>query len=172
MNVLEKIKRIPNVKVENVEDILQEPTNFVKRNVELSKDTYQTIAYYDIYKGNDKGKRIELYIGACFDGSSEQYVPYFGVKSANADYSYDSLDEAVKCFKSKSFEHELKSVYRVYQAKLKAEDETIQFCVSAVREVSFIEDVKNGLYSIDLDTLTLIKETEDRNEARAMATEF
>lgn len=172
MNVLEKIKRIPNVELENVEDILQEPTDFVKRNIELSQDTYLTIAYYDIYKGNDKGEQIELYMDACFDGSPEQYVPYYGVKSVDTDYIFDSLDEAVKCFNNEAFKQETKVVYRVYQAKLKDEDETIQFCVSNVREVSFIEEVKKGYFLIELDTLTLIKETEDRNEARAMATEF
>lgn len=172
MDVLKIINCIPNVETESVEDILQDPASFIKRNKELFLNTYQPIAYYEVCKGNHKGEQLELYMDACFDGSPEQYVPYYGVKGINTEYTFDSLDEAAKRFRSEALEQEMKSVYRVYQAKLKNDGDTIQFCVSLVREVSFIEDVKKGQYLIDLDTLTLIKETEDRNEARAMATEF
>ncbi|WP_121616841.1 hypothetical protein [Virgibacillus halodenitrificans] len=172
MNVKNLLSRIPNVVMEDVEDVFKNPADFVKRKKSLFEETYQPIAYYNIHKGNDKGGQIELYLDTCFDGSSEQYVPFFGVKSVNVEYTYDSLEEAAKLFKKEAIQHETKSVYRVYDAKLKNEEETIQFCVSSVRELSFIEDVKKGRILIELDTLTLIKETENRNEARAMATEF
>lgn len=63
-------------------------------------------------------------------------------------------------------------LYRVYDAKLKDEDEQIRFCISSIREVSFREEVKKGEFLIDLESMKLVLETEDRNVARAMATEF
>lgn len=62
--------------------------------------------------------------------------------------------------------------FRVYKGRHSLDHDEIQFMVSSLREPSFREDIRKGEFLIDEDSLVLIHETSDRNEARAMATEF
>ena len=67
--------------------------------------------------------------------------------------------------------------YNVYEANLTDEkgkrlNEKIRFCTSTLRWPTLKEEIKNKERLIDEETLKMIYVTEDRNEARRMATEF
>jgi hypothetical protein len=178
MDVIQTIKCIPNVQIENVawEKILNKPLDFIQKNI---TSTYLPLASYKVYKGKHKGNQIILFI----DWDKDQLIPVYGVREVGTPHSseisgttehgfFQSIEEAAEKFKHISMRYELQTVYRVYQAKLKGEDEIIRFSVSELREISFRKEVEEGRFLIDLDSLVLLKETEDRNEARALATEF
>ena len=61
--------------------------------------------------------------------------------------------------------------YGVYEAQT-TDGETFRFCCSNVRLVSLMREIEEGRWSIRPDSVRLIYTTDDRNEARAMATEF
>ena len=67
--------------------------------------------------------------------------------------------------------------YNVYEANLTDEkgkrlNEKIRFCTSTLRWQTLKEEIKNKERLIDEKTLKLIYVTEDRNEARRLATEL
>ncbi len=67
--------------------------------------------------------------------------------------------------------------FGVYKAELTDEDkqptgEEITFCCSTVREVSLRNEIESGDLLIKKDSMKRIFSTQDRNEARSMATEF
>lgn len=160
---------------DNFVDVVTDPKGYIISNQELFEDTYEPLATYSIHKGKEKGENIVLYINANIDGSQEQFEPYYGIYvtgEGKEQGTFDDLEEAVKQFKKVVYQYERQLVYRVYDAKLSDEDETIRFCVSSMREFSFIEEIKSGKRLIELDSMKLVHETEDRNEARSMATEF
>jgi hypothetical protein len=72
----------------------------------------------------------------------------------------------------KQFQVSNRLIYRVYNANLLGEDEIVQFCVNNVREYSFRQEVAAGDFLLELDSLELIYETFDPNEAIRMATQF
>lgn len=176
MGLKEILEQLPCVEVEkHFDEVIANPLEYVKANGNYFKNSFESIATYSIHKGKEKGEYVVLFIGACVDGSFAQYKPYFGVYvtgSGEQHGIYPTIEEAVKKFKQVLYKYERQLVYRIYEAKLKDEDEMIRFCISSVRESTFIEEVKKGQKLIELDSMRLIYETEDRNEARSMATEF
>jgi hypothetical protein len=172
----EILEQLPCVEVEeHFEEVIANPLEYVKVNENYFKNSLESIATYSIHKGREKGEYVVLFIGASVDGSPAQHKPYFGVYvtgSGEQHGIYPTIEEAVEKFKQVLYKYESQLVYRVYEAKLKDEDEMIRFCISSMRELAFIEEVKNGQKLIELDSMRLIYETEDRNEARSLATEF
>ncbi|MEX3623594.1 hypothetical protein [Viridibacillus arvi] len=182
MNIIAELKKRPKVEVEMeiLERVLQNEMAFAQENIREFEDAIVQLAFYSIYKGNHKGNMIYLYMDAIFKDEDNPTVIeriYYGVTESGfctgKDYgTFNDLEQAVKKFNSVSFKYECLPVFRMYEAKLKNEKETIQFSVSEIREVSLREEIKKGFLDIDLDSMKLIKETEDRNEARSMATEL
>ncbi|MFD1362784.1 hypothetical protein [Lentibacillus salinarum] len=67
--------------------------------------------------------------------------------------------------------------YYVYKAKLTEQDgsvtnEEVTFCCSNVRLVSLLEEINSGEKLLDKSSMRIIHRTEDRNEARNIATEL
>ena len=65
-----------------------------------------------------------------------------------------------------------RAIYRVYRAEFSFEDSSFEFSCSNVREVSLRRDIETGHLLIKPNSLKLLVETFDRNEARALATEL
>lgn len=183
MDVIKVLQSLPGVSIEekSLTTILEtSPLEYGKVNWRFFASQLEQLAYYSIEKGDSKGDLLYLYIDAWFDNEdtpTETQGVFFGIQQVgenggDSHGTFDTLEEAVKEFKKMVFKFENLSVYRVYDAKLKDEDTPIRFAVSTIREVSFRQEIEQGLLMIELDSLSLFLETEDRNQARALAPEF
>jgi len=63
-----------------------------------------------------------------------------------------------------------KPMYRIYEATIPGESGTFRIAVSELREISLREEIQTG--KRDLILLSLLAETQDRNEARSMGYEM
>ncbi len=176
VGVKEILEDLPCVEIEEFfDEVIANPTEYVKKNENLFENSFESLVSYSIHKGNEKGEYVILFLNACIEDSSAPNDHYFGVyvTGVGKDHgTFSTIEEAVIGFKEVAFQYENKLVYRVYDAKLRNEHQQIRFCVSTIREVTFKEDVKQGKILIEWESMQLVLETEDRNEARKMAHEF
>jgi hypothetical protein len=63
-----------------------------------------------------------------------------------------------------------KPIYRIYEATIPGEGKPFRISVSALREISLREEIRQGHRQMEIGSL--ITEVSDRNEARAMGYEI
>lgn len=183
MNIINTLQSITDVSIEErpLKGILAtSPLEYGKANMKLFASQLVQLAYYSITKGDSKNNLLYLYMDAWFDNEdtpTETQGVFFGIQEVgdnggDSHGTFDTLEEAVKKFKNMVFKFENLPVYRVYDAKLKDEDTSIRFAVSEIREKSLKEEIEKGILNIELNSMSLFLETEDRNQARTLAIEF
>jgi len=61
--------------------------------------------------------------------------------------------------------------YRVWDAKVRQSGETVRFSCSTLREISLRQQIARGELTIAEDSMVLVAEFVNRNDARRMAAE-